>query len=872
MTRHDNLHGPPAQPPRLKAKVRRELHGRSISEAATDLSKLLVTRGWRGIAERSGISVQRHRPPAPVPVLPGGGPVLDSRVGSYPWNVAFDPYFDLTPEELEANAAVVGRFDERPQEVSSATWFLPRFEHALFGGVYTILRLMSWMREHHAVEHRLVLFDGLEATDSAIRGMVQDAFANLADIDIVLPHRTGLHLDELPPTDIAVCSLWSSAYALARYNATTAKFYMVQDFEPSFYPAGTPFALAEATYRLGFAGLVNTPGLAEVYAAYGNPTASFVPAVDFAVPDVPKPSADGGPIQIVLYGRPSTDRNAFELIAAACHQIKYSIRGQGPYHLGRGGFRPCLVPARRRHRECRTAPRPGFRAGSLLTIRHRDLLHALEAPVVPAIRVPRRPHGPGVQRQRRDPLDAPGRRKLPRHPAVPELHGRGCQPASRRPGIEAEDRICGPRGRCEHYMAVGVRTDLAVHHEPTVREGSMTEPGGEFASIDFDRTSRHRLIADVVNDLLPAGSTILDLGGSEGLTAHFLPDHFVVALDLRVSPRNPPCGHRRRTFPSPPGRSTQWRGSIFLSTFPRRRGLRCCPRPPVWHGNSSSSPGRTRIPVSPRPRSRPSSSSSSSSTHRIRGWRSTPTTGDRTSIRATSALRSEGLTTSWFGSNPIRLWSRLQQANFVAARTGAQAVHGEGNRVLFEHLLASADMIGPSYRRFLVGTRSGRIPNRRPVPADDETGVIEAWERRLELHLARVVRAGMAEILRYADDLERGWKDTVTQVVRLENRLATAVREAADSDARTAGGHRTDRGSHPGLGRGGPPGRHGAAHPLRLRASPVPQHERLARGAAGTADDRRAPLRGTRSRALPLAGAQRTTLPRSLRRGRSSPS
>jgi O-antigen biosynthesis protein len=309
-------------PRRLEEKVRRELHGRSLREAAADFARLAARRGWRGVAERSGFSIRRH--PSPIPPL-ASAPAefqLHERVGSYPWNIAFDPYFDLSPLDLAANADVVRRFEERPGNVTSATWFLPRFEHALFGGVYTILRLMSWMREHHDVEHRLVIFDGLEATDGTIRGMVREAFPNLGGIDIVLPPRTGLSVDELPPTDIAVCSLWSSAYALARFNATSAKFYMVQDFEPSFYPAGTAFALAEATYRLGLAGLVNTPGLADVYAGYGNPTASFIPAVDFGLPDVPKPSADGGPVRVVLYGRPSTDRNAFELIATACHKIK----------------------------------------------------------------------------------------------------------------------------------------------------------------------------------------------------------------------------------------------------------------------------------------------------------------------------------------------------------------------------------------------------------------------------------------------------------------------------------------------------------------------------------------------------------------------
>ncbi len=48
----------------------------------------------------------------------------------------------------------------------------------------------------------------------------------------------------------------------------------------SSMPAGAASALAEETYRFGLPGIVNTPGLAEVYRSYGNPAVSFVPAVD----------------------------------------------------------------------------------------------------------------------------------------------------------------------------------------------------------------------------------------------------------------------------------------------------------------------------------------------------------------------------------------------------------------------------------------------------------------------------------------------------------------------------------------------------------------------------------------------------------------
>lgn len=298
-----------------RRRITSEINGRSFGEASRDLKRLLSERGVTGLAERMGYSL--HRLPDPR------APALNPRVHTHAWGSAHSPVFDLTPEVLAAHRAVVDRFEERQRNVRSATWFLTYFEHALFGGVYTILRLMSWMKETHGVEHRLVVFDRQNATDAEIRDAISAPFPNLRDIDIVLPVNGTIPGEELPPTDIAVCTLWTSAYILARFNRTKAKFYMVQDYEPLFYSAGTVSALSEATYRLGLAGIVNTPGLGEIYASYGNPCVSFVPGVDMAEQVVEKPSSrPGAPMQVVVYGRPSTDRNAFELIASACQHLK----------------------------------------------------------------------------------------------------------------------------------------------------------------------------------------------------------------------------------------------------------------------------------------------------------------------------------------------------------------------------------------------------------------------------------------------------------------------------------------------------------------------------------------------------------------------
>lgn len=125
--------------------------------------------------------------------------------------------------------------------------------------------------------------------------------------------------------DAAVTTLWSSAYPLLALRDVGAKFYFVHDYEPLFYPAGAASAPAEETYRFGFPGIVNTPGLAEVYRSYGNPAVSFVPAVDLHRYHPPtKPRAAGGPVRVFFYGRPKTPRNAFGLGLAGLATLKSS--------------------------------------------------------------------------------------------------------------------------------------------------------------------------------------------------------------------------------------------------------------------------------------------------------------------------------------------------------------------------------------------------------------------------------------------------------------------------------------------------------------------------------------------------------------------
>ena len=96
----------------------------------------------------------------------------------------------------------------------------------------------------------------------------------------------------------------------------------MQDFEPAFHPAGRASAVLEQAARLALPGIVNTPGLADVYRAYGNRAVSFRPAVDGALYRPGGEREGDGPVRIFFYGRPSQPRNAFGLGLAVLREVK----------------------------------------------------------------------------------------------------------------------------------------------------------------------------------------------------------------------------------------------------------------------------------------------------------------------------------------------------------------------------------------------------------------------------------------------------------------------------------------------------------------------------------------------------------------------
>ncbi len=124
----------------------------------------------------------------------------------------------------------------------------------------------------------------------------------------------------LLPLDAYVASGWQTAHVLAaRADIPTRRLYLVQDYEPFFYPRGTEYALAEDTYRFGFrciaigwmvASLLEDEfGVQAQVAEYG---------CDNSIYRLTNPSGRKG---VVFYAKPGIARRGFELGTLALQEI-----------------------------------------------------------------------------------------------------------------------------------------------------------------------------------------------------------------------------------------------------------------------------------------------------------------------------------------------------------------------------------------------------------------------------------------------------------------------------------------------------------------------------------------------------------------------
>ena len=171
------------------------------------------------------------------------------------------------------------------------------------GGHTTTFRLISYLEARGNV-CRVYLYDvyGGDARfhEQHIRSMFPALRAEILDVEA-----------GLSDAHTTVATSWPTAYPVFNARVRGDRTYLVQDFEPWFYPRSSSSALSEATYRMGFHAVTAGRWLSmKLSAEYGMDADPF----EFGCDTERYHLTGAGPRDgIVFYARPGAPRRAFEI-------------------------------------------------------------------------------------------------------------------------------------------------------------------------------------------------------------------------------------------------------------------------------------------------------------------------------------------------------------------------------------------------------------------------------------------------------------------------------------------------------------------------------------------------------------------------------
>lgn len=240
-------------------------------------------------------------------------------------------------EGLTHHGAVVFN-DSGGKAVKRLNVILPHFHKAYaFGGVLSAMQVAAAMTRGYEAVRFVSMYPLGDAADMFdFAAFVHDAprkrieVARVCEGDVLACHER----------EVFFCTYWTTALIWREYvRQLTADgrdprpfYYLVQDYEPGFYPMGCKQAMALSTYSYGHLthAIFNSASLAGHFRSAGYNFAREYVLPPSLNPEIhaylneknhalqPKPE---GPIRILVYGRPEQPRNCFATIMEGLYRF-----------------------------------------------------------------------------------------------------------------------------------------------------------------------------------------------------------------------------------------------------------------------------------------------------------------------------------------------------------------------------------------------------------------------------------------------------------------------------------------------------------------------------------------------------------------------
>ncbi|ANP74096.1 hypothetical protein [Cryobacterium arcticum] len=256
----------------------------TAAENARKVSAVLRREGWGGVAERL------------------------ARRASKRWGGDSEPMYLQAADVVDSATVRIppARTARAPGEALTVGWVLTAPGPAS-GGHTTIFRFVEAVE---AAGHRciLYLYDGQGGSAQQYQELIRTWWPRVrAEVrDVGALGTPGENVDAF------VATAWPTAHILAgRNDVPGVRFYLVQDFEPYFYPRGSAYELAEDTYRFGFIPLtVGRMVAAELQDRFGAEPIVAEFGCDRERYSVTEHASRDA---VIFYAKPGTARRGYEL-------------------------------------------------------------------------------------------------------------------------------------------------------------------------------------------------------------------------------------------------------------------------------------------------------------------------------------------------------------------------------------------------------------------------------------------------------------------------------------------------------------------------------------------------------------------------------
>jgi len=220
-----------------------------------------------------------------------------------------------------------------------------------FGGIHTAVQLYRALAKHFPAS-RIILMDS-GPDDAALSQFGDHAMVN-CDADSTAAHQIVPFNDRYGRTisvgaaDCWLTTAWWTTYSAQRLAAWQQQHFgtagrlinLIQDFEPGFYPWSSQFALALGTYRPEQdIGVFNTRLLADYFELQGlayQRRFVFEPTLNEGLRHALEQLRANSPPRrrrMVVYARPSTPRNAFELLCEGLRTWGWSDQASAQWEV-----------------------------------------------------------------------------------------------------------------------------------------------------------------------------------------------------------------------------------------------------------------------------------------------------------------------------------------------------------------------------------------------------------------------------------------------------------------------------------------------------------------------------------------------------------